>query len=188
MGHFRIIVLSLLAGCITAVPQSEPFVGEGSWQEPTGDLWVVWSYGCGFCSGRADQPEFWGLAYYEGGAAMTFAYSRSDGGLQFDVPARYHAPLQQIFAGEVYANHANIRVHQIGVETIQSDSFEEKLRFHESRGVTSTQYESGITDCGPDLLVLHDQVSYVGCGWQLNQDGAQVWDALRALERWMIDP
>lgn len=106
IAALTILALVMLAGCTTPTRgPHDPEGGHKAWTEPDAAAWVVFSEGCGFCSGSDEHAEHRASVLYENGRVLWVAYGVgiTDGPASFRVSERvseHRGLLERLFADE----------------------------------------------------------------------------------------
>jgi hypothetical protein len=168
-GLALVALAPLLAAClddgVEPVVPARPATETDVWGPEAGAApWAVMSWGCGFCSGSEDFPEFYLIALYDDGRLLSLSYGHSGeseplsvkDGLEAWIPV-----LDPLFLdGRPYATSDGqggrrpMLVHTVDARTLEGRDWT-GVRAVMSSGLDRGGASSGeitFTDCGPDVL------------------------------------
>lgn len=208
-GHGPILVcLALvLAGCLGTTTPREPSGTHAEWSHVDEAAWIVYSYGCGFCSADADQPEHAALVLYPGGQLLRFTYGtgppdegqENDTGLELAAGLEaWREAIEPIYAHDLYGKQDGWRfvVHAVDTDGLDDG---DRSRVHT---VLEKNLRHAMDPGEPDFSDITD---YGGVKVQVGQRtaGEKQWDVhlnpfehendawgsiieqLQAVEKWM---
>ncbi len=171
-------VVLLLAGCATPIEPTP-------WTHAS-DPWVAYSYGCGFCSGDPQTPEFRAVILYDTGQFMGFDYARETEGVWMEPGTEtWTGAVEQAVAAFALYAEAGVRVHGVQTDTLterEMNDVRTAIKWGLSRAQEPSQHDT-VTDCGAQLVESPGVgIGKVGCGWDSGPGWARVHAAMQDLD------